>query len=188
MTQRRFEMLKSHCWNSSKMLNQFQNNLQYVGHFCTSYQNFSLTVITRCIFLAGSIFLSWNGIQEIWYCLKWGKRKRKLQRKHEILNAICVKGKDFFRFSLCMALTSLQIFIKPMNLRNFGLIVMSILFMLFRRYNIIKRNSWWILLVVHTEVVRSFILCCCKFFPWENCEKGKQCSPQKLYERTSNNF
>ena len=170
MTQRRFEMLKSHCRNSSKMLNQFQNNLQYVGHFCTSYQNFFLTVITRCIFLAGSIFLSWNGIQEIWCCFKWGKRKRKLQRKHEILNAICVKGKDFFRFSFCMALTSF------------------ILFMLFRRYNLIKRNSRWNLLVVHPEVLRSFILCCCKFFPWENCEKGKQCSPQKLYERTLNNF
>lgn len=98
MTQRRFEMLKSHCRNSSKMLNQFQNTLQYGGHFCTLYQNFFLTVITRCIFLAGSIFLSWNGIQEIWCCLKWGKRKRKLQRKREILKAICVKGKDFFRF------------------------------------------------------------------------------------------
>ena len=36
MTERRFEMLKSQYRNSAEMSNQFQNILQYVGHFCTS--------------------------------------------------------------------------------------------------------------------------------------------------------
>ena len=39
-------MLKIQCRNSSKMSNKFQNILQCAGHFCVSYQNSSLIVIT----------------------------------------------------------------------------------------------------------------------------------------------